>query len=214
MKITAIQARRKPRQSRAKFTQEALIESFVRLLQLQSSETITIREITDIAGVGLGTFYEYFSKKEDLIALTIHQQVKSNASALKTYAQSLMELSTKLSFEDYLQQIIHFQIKQVQQQQMIWQQIFQLERQVSSQDAYQKHYELMLKLWNEILMPFIAEVKQRQRTALNLHRISYGFISQTLLVNSCFNSWHDLTQDILLATHTFIVKLNHTAISD
>ncbi|MEG1856413.1 MAG: TetR/AcrR family transcriptional regulator, partial [Acinetobacter sp.] len=122
--------------------------------------------------------------------------------------------STTGDITTYLSQIIHFQIEQVQQQQMIWQQIFQLERQVSSQDAYQKHYELMLKLWNEILMPFIAEVKQRQRTALNLHRISYGFISQTLLVNSCFNSWHDLTQDILLATHTFIVKLNHTAISD
>ena len=75
MKNPEIQARRRPRQSRAKLTQEALQESFVRLLHERHAHEITIREITDVAGVGLGTFYEYFSKKEDLVALTIHQHV-------------------------------------------------------------------------------------------------------------------------------------------
>ena len=88
MKNIEIQVRRKPRQSRARITQEALMESFVRLLAERSANEITIREITDLAGVGLGTFYDYFSKKEDLIALTIHQHVKSNAEMLKSYAQS------------------------------------------------------------------------------------------------------------------------------
>ena len=66
MKNPEIQVRRKPRQSRAKLTQEALQDSFVRLLHERSANKIPIREITDLAGVGLGTFYEYFSKKEDL----------------------------------------------------------------------------------------------------------------------------------------------------
>ena len=120
MKNPEIQVRRRPRQSRAKLTQEALQESFVRLLHERHAHEITIREITDVAGVGLGTFYEYFSKKEDLVALTIHQHVKTNAEQLKTYAQSLMELSTKLTFECYLQQIIHFQLEQIQARQFLW----------------------------------------------------------------------------------------------
>ncbi len=70
MKNSEVQVRRKPRQSRAKLTQEALQESFVRLLHERSAAEITIREITNLAGVGLGTFYEYFAKKEDLLALT------------------------------------------------------------------------------------------------------------------------------------------------
>ena len=90
MKNPEIQVRRRPRQSRAKLTQEALQESFVRLLHERYAHEITIREITDVAGVGLGTFYEYFSKKEDLVALTIHQHVKTNAEQLKSYAQRLM----------------------------------------------------------------------------------------------------------------------------
>ena len=213
MKISAVQARRKPRQSRAKLTQEALQESFVRLLHERAAQEITIREITDLAGVGLGTFYEYFSKKEDLIALTIHRQVKNNAEDLKTYAQSLIRLSTNLSLEDYLEQIVHYQSQQIQAQQFLWAQTFLLERQVSSQDAYQKHYQLMTELWNDLLKPFIQQESPRLRSALNLHRISYGFISQTLLVNCHFKEWEGLTQDILAAAQSFIGNLNPAVIS-
>ncbi|TCB47211.1 TetR/AcrR family transcriptional regulator [Acinetobacter terrestris] len=213
MKISAVQARRKPRQSRAKLTQEALQESFVRLLHERSADEITIREITDLAGVGLGTFYDYFSKKEDLIALTIHRQVKNNAEDLKTYAQSLIRLSTNLTLQDYLRQIVHFQIQQIQTQQFLWAQTFLLERQVSSQDAYQKHYQLMTELWNDILKPFVQQESLRLHSALNLHRTSYGFISQTLLVNCHFKEWDDLTQDILAAAQSFVGNLNPTVIS-
>ena len=82
MALAAINVRRKPRQSRARITQEALMESFVRLLHAHPANKIIIREITDLAGVSLGTFYDYFSKKEDLIALTIFMQVKQHAEQM------------------------------------------------------------------------------------------------------------------------------------
>ncbi len=64
MKNSEVQVRRKPRQSRAKLTQEALQESFVRLLHERSAAEITIREITDLAGVGLGTFMNTLPRKK------------------------------------------------------------------------------------------------------------------------------------------------------
>ena len=120
--------RRKPRQSRAKLTQEALQESFVRLLHERSAAEITIREITNLAGVGLGTFYEYFAKKEDLLALTIHLQVKQHAEHLKSYAQQQLELSTVVEINRYIATIIQFQLQQIQAQQWLWAQTFLLER--------------------------------------------------------------------------------------
>ncbi|MHA3892669.1 TetR/AcrR family transcriptional regulator [Acinetobacter sp. GXMZU3951] len=196
MKNPEIQVRRKPRQSRARLTQEALQDSFVRLLHERSAEKMTIREITDVAGVGLGTFYEYFSKKEDLIALTIHQHVKNNAEQLKSYAQTRMELSTKLSFEDYLQQIIHFQLEQIQAQQFLWAQTFLLERQISSIESYRKSYAMMLQMWHSILSPYVEDEIQLQRISLNVQRVCYGFVSQTLLVEPEFKDWQILEQDI------------------
>ena len=189
--------RRKPRQSRAKLTQEALQESFVRLLHERHAHEITIREITDVAGVGLGTFYEYFSKKEDLVALTIHQHVKTNAEQLKSYAQSLMELSTKLSFEDYLQQLIHFQLEQIQARQFLWAQTFLLERQISNIESYRKSYAMMVQMWRSILEPSIQDDEQLKHMALNMQRVCYGFVSQTLLVEPEFEEWKELEKDIV-----------------
>jgi len=204
MKNPEIQVRRRPRQSRAKLTQEALQESFVRLLHERHAHDITIREITDVAGVGLGTFYEYFSKKEDLIALTIHQHVKSNAELLKSYAQSLMELSTKLSFTDYLQQIIHFELEQIQARQFLWAQTFLLERQVSNIQSYRKSYAMMVQMWYSILQPYIEDETQLKGISLNVQRVCYGFVSQTLLVEPAFVEWDQLEKDI----HQSLGKFN------
>lgn len=197
MALPAINVRRKPRQSRARITQEALMESFVRLLHERPASEITIREITDIAGVGLGTFYEYFSKKEDLIALTIHQHVKSNAEALKSYAQSLIELSTNLDFSAYLQQVIHFQLQEIQAQQFLWAQTFLLERQISSIEIYRKSYDMMVQMWQTILTPFIQDHEQLNRISLNVQRVCYGVISQTLLIEPEFGEWEVLENDVL-----------------
>ncbi len=199
MKNPEIHVRRKPRQSRAKLTQEALQESFVRLLHERPADKITIREITELAGVGLGTFYEYFSKKEDLVALTIHVHVKFNAEQMKTYAQSLMQLSTALDLSASLQQIIHFQIEQIKTQQFLWAQIFLLERQISSIEIYRKSYMMMVNMWQSILQPYLKSAEHLQQQSLNAQRICYGFISQTLLIHPDFQMWDKLETDIAAA---------------
>ena len=198
--------RRKPRQSRAKLTQEALQESFVRLLHERSATEITIREITDLAGVGLGTFYEYFAKKEDLLALTIHLQVKKHAEDLKSYAQQQLKLSTVVEINRYIATIIQFQLQQIQAQQWLWAQTFLLEQQVSHIETYQKSYSMMLQMWQQIFAPVIHNAEQQLRLALNLHRISYGFISQSLLINPHFQDWDALHTDISLAIQPFLVS--------
>ena len=206
MKNSEVQVRRKPRQSRAKLTQEALQESFVRLLHERSATEITIREITDLAGVGLDTFYEYFAKKEDLLALTIHLQVKQHAERLKSYAQQQLELSTVVEINRYIATIIQFQLQQIQAQQWLWAQTFLLEQQVSHIETYQKSYSMMLQMWQQIFAPVIHNAEQQLRLALNLHRISYGFISQSLLINPHFQDWDALHTDISLAIQPFLVS--------
>ena len=207
MKNSEIQVRRKPRQSRAKLTQEALQESFVRLLHERPADQITIREITDLAGVGLGTFYEYFSKKEDLIALTIHLHVKTNVERLQSYAYRQLELSTNLAFEDYLQQVVGFQLEQIQAQQFLWAHSFLLERQISSIEIYRKSYAMMVQMWLNILNPFIANASQCHTLALNMQRICYGFVAQSLLIEPNFQDWPQLRSDMLQAMQPFYNNL-------
>jgi AcrR family transcriptional regulator len=69
--------RRRPLQSRARQTFQALQDAFVRLLLERSYAEITVREIVLVAGTGLGSFYEYFSGKEDLAKVCLHLRSKS-----------------------------------------------------------------------------------------------------------------------------------------
>jgi len=123
----------------------------------------------------------------------------NNAEALKSYAQSLINLSTVSSIKDYLAQIIHFQLERIQIQQFLWAQVFLLERQISNIESYCKSYNMMVHMWESILSPFILDSIQCQHISLNIQRIYYGFISQTLLINPNFQQWEILETDILQA---------------
>ena len=160
MRTSDLQIRRKPRQSRAKMTQMALKDSFVRLLQQQSADQISIRAITDLAGVGLGTFYEYFSNKNDLIALTIHLHVKHNAQIMQAHAQQCISSSAIHQLAHYLAQIVDFQISQVKAQQFLWAQTFLLERQISTMHSYRKSYAMMVDMWCQILQNFLNQITE------------------------------------------------------
>ena len=83
----------------------------------------------------------------------------------------------------------------IQAEQQIWAQLFLLERQISSPEAYQKHYQLMIYVWDQALNCYTHN--PAQNLSLNIHRISYGFISQSLLVNPDFQHWDQLAQEII-----------------
>ncbi|MZR64138.1 TetR/AcrR family transcriptional regulator [Alcanivorax sp. DP30] len=58
---------RKPQQERAKKTVEAIIEAGFMFISRQSKETLTTTKVADIAGVSVGTLYEYFGNKEEIL---------------------------------------------------------------------------------------------------------------------------------------------------
>lgn len=60
-KTTLAKPRRKPVQSRSWQTSLAIQDAFVQLLVEGEYDQITIRDIVMVAGVALGSFYEYFT---------------------------------------------------------------------------------------------------------------------------------------------------------
>ena len=202
MSQSPINVRRKPRQSRAKFAQQALLDSAVQLLAKKHHFEITIREMTEIASVGLGTFYEYFSQKEDVFAMIIHQQIKALAQQLLDHGAQIKNSQPDILITDYVEQLIQIQLEKIQNAQQIWATIFLLERQLSTSEVYQKHYALMCQLWQDLLQPFALE--HLERTAINLHRVIYGFVMQTLLVQPDFSEWKILQAEINISCDAFL----------
>ncbi|SEA38892.1 TetR/AcrR family transcriptional regulator [Variovorax sp. YR216] len=135
--------RRKPRQSRARHTSQALQDAFVRLLVERGYAGITIRELVAVAGTGLGSFYEYFASKEDLARVCLHLRSKALLMAL----HDAVEWNTGRPFREIVQAVIESQAEAHREQPQEWGAHYLLERHLSGPEAYRKMYDRFVVEW-------------------------------------------------------------------
>ncbi|KUY96118.1 MULTISPECIES: TetR/AcrR family transcriptional regulator [unclassified Burkholderia] len=171
--------RRRPRQSRAQATSDALQQAFVQLLLERGYAKATIREIAAVAGVSVGTFYEYFGDKQSLAALCIHRRVLALADGLRDAAQRLRGVPRAA----LAAALVDLQVDAIAADAASWSAFFALERQVSPLAAYRRHYDAYVALWRDALAqcsdpPPAARLDGIARMA---HAVCYGGVSQALL---------------------------------
>ncbi|QTD89715.1 TetR/AcrR family transcriptional regulator [Burkholderia anthina] len=171
--------RRRPRQSRAQATSDALQQAFVQLLLERGYAKATIREIAAVAGVSVGTFYEYFGDKQSLAALCIHRRVLALADRLRGAAHGLRGAPRA----ELAAAFVDLQIDAIGADAALWSALFALERQVSPLAAYRRHYDAYVALWRDALAQ-AADPPPAERLdglARMAHAVCYGGVSQALL---------------------------------
>ena len=66
--------RRTPRQDRAKEMVEAIVQAGLLVLREEGPERLTTKRIAERAGVAVGSLYQYFADKEDVLEAVFQQQ--------------------------------------------------------------------------------------------------------------------------------------------
>ena len=171
--------RRKPVQSRSWQTSLAIQEAFVRLLAGQDYGQVTIRAIVDLAGVGLGTFYEYFGSKEELARVCLHLRAKR-------IVQSMDECLAQRRGEPIaviVDALIAVNVGHHRETPERWGPVYLLERHYSGRAAYRTMYGRFVALWSRALQsaadappaPVIEEA------SVTLQAIVYGLISHACI---------------------------------
>jgi AcrR family transcriptional regulator len=61
------QARKRPRQARAQATVNAILEATVQILDREGLEAATTTRIAEVAGVSIGSLYQYFSHRDAIL---------------------------------------------------------------------------------------------------------------------------------------------------
>lgn len=199
---TALEVRRRPRQSRAQHSEKALRDAFVRVLLERGYAKTTIREVASVAGVGVGTFYEYFGNMRSLAAKWISDTVKD------------AELKLRQSFEahrgrplaEIVDAVLDVQVKNIADNTQTWALLFLLERQVSAPSAYRRHYDTWVDAWRDALA-CASDPPPQDRLALvarMAHAISYGWLSQCMLTTDPPPSEASLRHELGLAVHGYL----------
>lgn len=167
--------RRKPLQSRARQTSRAAQGALVRLLQEKDYIAITIREIVEVAGIGLGTFYEYFSSKDDLARLCLHMYSKDMCECMRTAVdrcagETLERMLTRVLHDTTRPDVMHASL-------------FLLERQLSGEAAYRDMYQRFVAEWVHALSVAAdgPPAALRPRVAVVLHTITHGLFAESMI---------------------------------
>ena len=177
--LPAPRPRKKPVQSRAQVTLGALQEAFVRVLIERGFEKMTIREVVSVAGVGIGTFYDYVPNLRALGASTIHQRCLDSALVLRAAVTQHAGKPVDLMVAALLQALVQSGFSRPKE----WTALLLLERQVSSASALRKVHEEFVDIWAQALRQSSAELPEIKITSLarTAHALSYGWYSHDLL---------------------------------
>jgi AcrR family transcriptional regulator len=199
LKEKAAAMRRRPVQSRAYASSQALQEAFVRVLIEQGFEKTTVREVTAVAGVGIGTFYDYFGNMDALAALCIHRCIKALALAATVAAEQADRrlLAIAHSVADTYALSITGELK-------TWVALFRLERQISTPKAFHKQYAAHVEMWRSALARATDPPADVGAAARMLHCITYGWLSQSLIAKGSQVSTNALIRELRDAIDAYL----------
>lgn len=93
--------RRQPQQLRSRLTVEAVLEAVPRVVQRYGAQAVTTNRIAEIAGVSIGSLYQYFPDKR-AIYTALHErhveevrkrieQAQAERDSVRTFAHALVE---------------------------------------------------------------------------------------------------------------------------
>lgn len=88
---TEFSARKQPSQERAKMTVDSIMLAAKKILETEGYTHLTTNHIAEIAGVSIGTLYQYFSSKETIIYALIESVVSDAAEKLQDKLLELMK---------------------------------------------------------------------------------------------------------------------------
>src|SRR5262245_56114454 len=89
MKQSSIEPRKKPKQARSRHLVEIILEGATRVLQKTELAHATSNKIASVAGVSIGSFYQYFPNKDSLMGLLVKRRMNAQAELLKKQLEEL-----------------------------------------------------------------------------------------------------------------------------
>src|ERR1700690_1873676 len=90
-KLAKADRRRKPQQRRARETVEAVLDAVVRILKRGGIAAVTTNRVAEVAGVSIGSVYQYFPDKHAIFAALHERHVRQVGRLVET---KLMEHAT------------------------------------------------------------------------------------------------------------------------
>ncbi len=158
-------------------TQTAILDAFVRLLVEKGYSRLTIRDIALVAGVGLGTVYEYFPSKKSIAAHCIHQRFKGVGACMLACIDARRGCPLPDMAAAMLDGMVELHSRHTEE----WSALIFLERQVSDPAAYRTLYQHIVDIWSQAFSASSDGGQYADKSPDVVHAAVYGLLYQRLM---------------------------------
>jgi AcrR family transcriptional regulator len=105
-----LEPRRKPKQQRAREAVAAIEQACIKILEQEGPRRLTTTRIAEVAGVNVGSLYQYFPNKEAIVAAVYAVKLAADAEALVLRTRGIDKIAHQ-SLADSLRAVIHYEIE-------------------------------------------------------------------------------------------------------
>lgn len=197
-----LKPRRKPSQSRAWMTSEAIQDAFLIVLLEKGYEAVSMRDIAGVAGVGLGTLYLYFPNKGSIAAVAVRRWVRTLAAALAKAGED----ATPPHVLGKADALVQAYVRLVLERPDPWRALIMLERRISSLEIYGQLYRDHVEIVRQALAaaPDPLTGPRLEAAAFTVFTIVDGMVRNSLLTLPRVPEEADLTREIRQAVRGYL----------
>jgi AcrR family transcriptional regulator len=203
MKFDLNMPRKAPRQQRGLLTVLSLEQAFVRVLMLTGEfQKVRVREVVDVAGVGIGTFYDYFPNLQVLAASAMRAR---KDSLIRTLRETMLRHEAA-SLSTLIDAMLDDCVEMALQQPKEWAALLMIERQVEDLPGFQAFHVGLQQAWFEAFKSHGPAVPLPQIKTMStmVHAITYGWCTQEILVFRGDRTRQASRQELGSAVHGYL----------
>lgn len=150
--------RKKPRQERARALVEALVEATARVLMTKNdAQDITTNEIAEVAGVSVGSLYQYFPNKESLLAALIERELDQDMAS----ARQIIDAHRDRPLAELIRLLLKEFVDRTRPRSELHQKVLPLVDDLHRANLVQRERDAMSALFAEVMMDHHNELASR-----------------------------------------------------
>ncbi len=196
-----VKPRRKPSQSRAWMTSSAIQDAFLQLVVERGYEKVSMRNIAALAGVGLGTLYEYFPGTDSIAAVTVRSRLRKLAAD----TQAASAAGGPRTLAETVHVLVQAYVRPLLAEAAPWRALLQLERRITQPEVYRELYRAFVQVIRDACATATdwPEELDMERAAANAMAIVDGLVKHALLVQDVCPEADELLADVECAVNGY-----------
>ena len=187
-------------------TSIAIQDAFVLLLLEKGYEKTSMRDIANVAGVSVGSVYQYFPGKEAVAAMTVRTWVRKLSTALSSAVDEVVQAEGQRTLSEITRLLAQTQVHTMLEGGGRWRVLSSIERRVSPQLVYNRLYQHNVNLFGKALTSAVdwPEGLHDARVAFGAYTVVDALVKQTLLVSAALPSADVMVEEVLLALDGYL----------